>query len=150
MCQADVTQDDINVHLDNGCQSSTRQKQSSSKLAPIFSSSLGKRGTNARTADSSQTIVADDEEEDRRAQRKRAKVENAAPAPIFQLAKASAKAAKQPGGQLSTAAPLAEKLRPHTFDDFVGQDHLVGEGSLFLSLVESRALGSIILWGPPG
>ncbi|KIM30721.1 hypothetical protein M408DRAFT_66262 [Serendipita vermifera MAFF 305830] len=51
---------------------------------------------------------------------------------------------------LTASAPLAEKLRPRVLSDFVGQEHLIGDGSLLLSLVESRAIGSMILWGPPG
>lgn len=58
-----------------------------------------------------------------------------------------------PGGSgdiLAASAPLAEKLRPRVLADFIGQEHLIGDGSLLLSLVESRAIGSMILWGPPG
>jgi putative ATPase len=51
---------------------------------------------------------------------------------------------------LISSAPLAERLRPRILSDFVGQEHLIGDGSLLLSLIESRAIGSMILWGPPG
>ena len=47
-------------------------------------------------------------------------------------------------------APLASRMRPRTFDDYVGQEHIVGEGKILRRLVESGALPSIILWGPPG
>jgi putative ATPase len=47
-------------------------------------------------------------------------------------------------------APLAERLRPHTLDDFVGQGHLVGEGRLLRDMIEAQRLHSLILWGPPG
>jgi putative ATPase len=47
-------------------------------------------------------------------------------------------------------APLAARMRPRTFDDYVGQEHIVGEGKLLRRLVESGSLPSIILWGPPG
>ncbi len=46
--------------------------------------------------------------------------------------------------------PLAERLRPTTLDDYVGQAHLVGEGSVLRNAIESGKLPSIILWGPPG
>lgn len=48
------------------------------------------------------------------------------------------------------AAPLAEKLRPQSFDDFVGQEHLVGKDSLLRTLCEDGHSGSMILWGPAG
>ena len=47
-------------------------------------------------------------------------------------------------------APLAARLRPRTLDDFVGQEHLVGEGRVLRRSIESDALPSMILWGPPG
>ena len=47
-------------------------------------------------------------------------------------------------------APLAARMRPRTFDEFFGQQHLVGPKSAFRKLVEADRLGSIILWGPPG
>ncbi|MCL2854573.1 MAG: replication-associated recombination protein A [Defluviitaleaceae bacterium] len=46
--------------------------------------------------------------------------------------------------------PMAEKLRPTTFDGFVGQKHLVGEGALLRRLVERDTVPSMVLWGPPG
>ncbi len=47
-------------------------------------------------------------------------------------------------------APLASRMRPRSFDEFFGQQHLVGPKSAFRKLVEADRLGSIILWGPPG
>ncbi|WP_371413467.1 AAA family ATPase [Thermaerobacter sp. FW80] len=47
-------------------------------------------------------------------------------------------------------APLAERMRPRTLDEFVGQEHLVGPGRLLRRAIEADRLGSIILWGPPG
>ena len=46
--------------------------------------------------------------------------------------------------------PLAERLRPKRFQDFIGQEHLLGAGRPLTTLVEQRALHSMILWGPPG
>jgi putative ATPase len=46
--------------------------------------------------------------------------------------------------------PLAERLRPHTLDDYVGQRHLVGEGAVLRKMIESKHISSFILWGPPG
>lgn len=51
---------------------------------------------------------------------------------------------------LQAAAPLAEKLRPNTLSEFVGQSHLTGPDSLLLSILEKGSMGSMIFWGPPG
>ena len=48
------------------------------------------------------------------------------------------------------SSPLAERLRPQALDDFVGQQHLVGEGSVLRKMIDSGRIPSIILWGPPG
>ena len=48
------------------------------------------------------------------------------------------------------AAPLAEKLRPRTLDEVVGQSHLLGAGKPLRLAFESRKPHSMILWGPPG
>ena len=46
--------------------------------------------------------------------------------------------------------PLAERMRPRTLDDYVGQRHLVGEGSVLRQMIDSGRVSSFILWGPPG
>jgi len=46
--------------------------------------------------------------------------------------------------------PLASRIRPEDFDDFVGQEHLVGKGKLLRAAIENDQLFSMILWGPPG
>ena len=46
--------------------------------------------------------------------------------------------------------PLAERMRPKTFDDFVGQSHIVGKGCLLRRAIEVGSLGSVIFYGPPG
>lgn len=46
--------------------------------------------------------------------------------------------------------PLAERLRPHTLDEYVGQQHLVGQGAPLRRMIESGHVSSFILWGPPG
>ena len=47
-------------------------------------------------------------------------------------------------------APLPERMRPHTLDEYVGQRHLVGPGCILRNMIESGNLSSFILWGPPG
>lgn len=46
--------------------------------------------------------------------------------------------------------PLAERLRPQTLQDYVGQQHLVGEGAVLRRMIDSGRISSFILWGPPG
>ena len=46
--------------------------------------------------------------------------------------------------------PLAERLRPKTLDDFIGQEHILGKGKPLRRAIESDHLSSLILWGPPG
>ncbi len=46
--------------------------------------------------------------------------------------------------------PLAERLRPRTLDEYIGQKHLVGEGAVLRKMIESGRISSFILWGPPG
>ena len=48
------------------------------------------------------------------------------------------------------AQPLAERLRPRTLDEYIGQQHLVGEGAVLRKMIEAGRISSFILWGPPG
>ena len=48
------------------------------------------------------------------------------------------------------AQPLAERLRPKTLDDYIGQKHLVGSGAILRKMIEAGRISSFILWGPPG
>lgn len=46
--------------------------------------------------------------------------------------------------------PLAERMRPRTLDDYVGQEHIVGKNGVLRRMIESKHITSFILWGPPG
>ena len=46
--------------------------------------------------------------------------------------------------------PLAERLRPRTLEEYVGQQHILGEGKPLRRQIERDQLSSLILWGPPG
>ena len=53
--------------------------------------------------------------------------------------------------RMKSEAPLAARMRPRTLDEFVGQEHIIGEGKLLRRAIESdRLFSSILLWGPPG
>ena len=56
----------------------------------------------------------------------------------------------KPSRQTRLLQPLAERMRPKTLDEFVGQQHLLGPGKLLREMSEARELRSLILWGPPG
>src|SRR3990172_2683928 len=47
-------------------------------------------------------------------------------------------------------APLADRMRPQTLTEFVGQEHLVSKGKILRALIESDQLVSLLFWGPPG
>lgn len=51
---------------------------------------------------------------------------------------------------MNTNAPLAERIRPSTLDDLLGQEHLVGKGSILRTAIEKGKVPSMIFWGPPG
>lgn len=52
--------------------------------------------------------------------------------------------------QLTSRAPLATRMRPTSLDELVGQEHVIGPGTLLRKAIEADRLSSIILWGPPG
>ena len=52
--------------------------------------------------------------------------------------------------QKGKEAPLATRMRPASFHEFVGQEHIIGEGRVLRKAIEAGQIPSIILWGPPG
>src|SRR5271157_4678778 len=56
----------------------------------------------------------------------------------------------QPDGRSRAERPLAERMRPERMEDFIGQEHILGEGKPLRRQIERDELTSIILWGPPG
>ena len=53
--------------------------------------------------------------------------------------------------RMKQEAPLAARMRPRTLDEYIGQEHIVGEGKLLRRAIEAdRMFSSILLWGPPG
>ena len=51
---------------------------------------------------------------------------------------------------MNQTTPLAERIRPETLNDLIGQEHLTGKGSILRNAIESGRIPSMILWGPPG
>jgi putative ATPase len=66
------------------------------------------------------------------------------------LKKQSSLFGKEPKGTIEREAPLADRMRPKTLEEFVGQEHLLGPGKILRHAIESDHLPSMILWGPPG
>ena len=51
---------------------------------------------------------------------------------------------------LAKQAPLAARMRPRSFDEYVGQNHIIGPGKILRRSIEADQIPSMILWGPPG
>ena len=52
--------------------------------------------------------------------------------------------------EVADDAPLADRMRPRSLDEYIGQRHLTGEGKVLARLLERELTQSLILWGPPG
>ena len=52
--------------------------------------------------------------------------------------------------EIGKNVPLAERMRPKSLSDIIGQDHILGKGKLLYRMIEADQLASIILYGPPG
>jgi putative ATPase len=70
------------------------------------------------------------------------------PSPEFEMTRSLFPDSEEPAK--TTGTPLAERLRPRSLDEIVGQAHLIGKGKVLRMMVEQDQLTSIILWGPPG
>lgn len=153
----------INQHIDAGCRDtipgpSTPKKTRTSSgrpVAPIFKTKTGgPTSTTRHDLSTSQQQQPSQYTVTNRPPQKRKLSGGALSSPF--AARTGTSSAKQIkptgtiGSRLQAASPLAERLRPSTLDEFVGQAHLTGPGSFLSALTEKGAVGSIILWGPPG
>jgi len=134
VCFHQVLAVNINHHLDYVCSSTSTQMSldqsasSSPSSAPMF----GKRHSEMSTTSSTPHMI-------------KRTAHDAGPLPDIHHGK-RAKAASN----LRAAAPLAERLRPNSLAEFVGQQHLTGANSLLIRTLKMGSIGSIIFWGPPG
>ena len=143
----------INRHLDANCRDTipgpstpkrVHRTSSTRPVAPIFK---GLSGSQATRSDLPNLQPSQHPAASRHPQKRKP----AEDLPQFSVHSTSAKRTKPTiGSRLQAASPLAERLRPSTLEEFVGQAHLTGPGSFLSTLAEKGALGSIILWGPPG
>ncbi|KAF8517644.1 hypothetical protein JB92DRAFT_2905503 [Gautieria morchelliformis] len=142
VCSANVTELEINRHLDSNCRTPaatvssssprpgffTRKKDATQATAPIFK--IGKRPADPSSAEETHRSTSF------------SNISNPRPA-------------KRPKTSLAAdenVVPLAERLRPTDLSEFVGQEHLTGPDSLLMHLLQGAQglTGSMVLWGPSG
>lgn len=150
ICSRRVPGELINQHLDANCRDTilgpstptkTRRTSSARPVAPIFRAS-GSAKHDLFTSQRTQNAAVNKPFQKRRTTGDISQLSHTA---------TSVKRTRHTiGSHLQAASPLAERLRPNSLDDFVGQVHLTGPNSFLSTLSEKGAIGSIILWGPPG
>ncbi|KAF8444521.1 hypothetical protein L210DRAFT_3610901 [Boletus edulis BED1] len=146
-CSSSVLELNINNHLDSGCSEHKldtgsqlpTKDEPNRKLAPIFPQSQGSSLRPSR--------IPPDLGFEGPSKKKR-KIEISSSQPVAGSEKHTKNRAF--GAAAKSSTPLAERLRPQTLDEFVGQTHLTGPNSLLRNLLTSGNLGGIIFWGPPG
>ncbi|SRR6266404_8843529 len=149
ICSRPVPEELINQHLDANCRdtilgpSTPKKKHKTSSERPVASIFRATGSAKHDLFTSQRTQPATDKPSQKR--------KITGDLPQFLYTTTSVKRARHTiGSRLQAASPLAERLRPNTLDDFVGQVHLTGHNSFLSTFVEKGATGSIILWGPPG
>jgi putative ATPase len=165
ICSRQVAEQFINQHIDAGCRDAIPgpstpkmirvSSASAHPVAPIFKAKAG--GPTRHDHDlstSQQQPLASQRAATSRPSQKRKLMGDASPlafaAPTISRPSQVRQNKSTFGSRLQAVSPLAERLRPNTLDEFVGQSHLTGPGSFLSALTEKGVVGSIILWGPPG
>ncbi|THH17729.1 hypothetical protein EW146_g3145 [Bondarzewia mesenterica] len=140
VCSRQVSTSAINQHLDAGCRDVHTQGTSTSTprpppklVAPIFN-------TPSKRVDSATP----------RPSTSKKRTAQAPDVKSSSQPNSSKRAKTTISARVDAAAPLAERVRPKSLDDFVGQLHLTGPDALLVNLIKRGATGSIIFWGPPG
>lgn len=159
----------INAHLDTGCSKHRRgPAQSTLSFRGASSTSTGahasspapstfglRTGTGKRKASSSSgkqasqapVVLDDDDDDEDENERKPSTSSSEHRASVAAPPRKRAKTATE---RLRAVKPLADRVRPTELDEFIGQEQVVGPGTMLRSLIESDKLSSIVLWGPPG
>lgn len=157
VCSREVSEQTINQHLDNACRdpepiftikadgygnaassSSESRIRKQNSLAPIFSLSNPETLHPASVAIPAVSTLGP-------STRKRKPEHLSGP-----TLDGSSKRGRAGPQNVQSAAPLAERLRPTSLDEFVGQSHLLGSGSVMRNMLDTGSIGSMIFWGPPG
>ena len=120
------------------------QSKKTEHVAPIFATGKGKmsqlKATPASTSHQAATPMQSS------AHKRRADES----APLYHAVPMKRSKATSGSHKIPDNAPLAERLRPQSLDEFVGQSHLTGPDSLLMGLLGNGSTGSMIFWGPPG
>ncbi|KAL6305035.1 P-loop containing nucleoside triphosphate hydrolase protein [Sparassis latifolia] len=158
VCSRSIREKDINQHLDNNCLDDGPSTSSQSrfigslnaraqrKLQPPITSLFNSLQKSDRPLLSSPTPSSQISSAKAPNDRKRREIDNS----HMSTEKPEKRTRLSASSRLHSAAPLADRLRPSTLDEFVGQSHLLGPGSLLLHLLNSGTVGNVIFWGPPG
>lgn len=152
VCSRKVPELSINQHLDNSC-SNVSSSKDAPDVIPCTASTPGSSQKKTKTTSDSMAPIFN-------LKNRRAESSGQSPLPIHsesakkRVAEDSAlfhgPIKRRKTSNIQAAAPLAEKLRPGTLAEFVGQPHLTGADSLLMNSLAGGSSGSYIFWGPPG
>jgi putative ATPase len=144
VCARSVPEWTINSHLDSNCSAlsgPTSSSSSSQELKIVHESPREPPSTSKKKTVFSQSL--------------KRKSPETSPEPVPGPSNPPPAGPSNPKRFKSTAAleaakPLAERVRPRTLDQIVGQEHLLSKNGLLRSMIEKDQVGSMVLWGPPG
>ena len=152
ICSRQVNETRINEHLDNSCSDS-----GPSKIVPRVHKKTSDKASVASIFESKQQDATEPISSTQKISQKgifKASSRKRGNENIQDTQTFSSMGHKKQKSAISThfqgAAPLAERLRPQSLADFIGQPHLTGPDSLLMNMVKSGSTGSIVFWGPPG
>ncbi|BGP49432.1 DNA-dependent ATPase mgs1 [Rhodotorula kratochvilovae] len=142
VCGRITTEQSVSLHLDFGCTASSSSSSAPARPpAPSSASQKKPAATAGKKRRAAPSTAADPVASSSPATR---------PTPSSSSAPAPHKKPRTTTSYLEAAKPLPELVRPRALEDFVGQEHLLGRGSLLRGLIEADRVGSCLFWGPPG
>ncbi|OBZ68067.1 ATPase WRNIP1 C26H5.02c [Grifola frondosa] len=149
VCSRPVLEQNINQHLDSNCADDPQSNMTTSKgkAGPSRAHTLVQPSIESLFPEKSSLARISTPTSRNKHPKKRSEADDAPSLPEQGPSKRHKTTASS---RIQANAPLAERLRPRTLAEFVGQPHLTGPGSLLMHLLESGSTGSIIFWGPPG
>lgn len=160
ICNKHVVSSEINEHLDNDCSSTgpddarSRTTTQQSDKASSFFTSRTSAGTAAQRTSADVAPISRQHRPSRDSCLVSGSVDDASTLkpPKRSSAQASSRPTKRSKNDsfMQAAVPLAERLRPTSLSEFVGQPHLTGPGSLLMNAFSRGTFGNLVLWGPPG
>ncbi|GAA5868055.1 hypothetical protein JCM1840_003668 [Sporobolomyces johnsonii] len=157
ICEELVPELFVNAHLDSGCSSflSTASQAAGASLSSTTSSKAPSNKASAAGKKRKSPLASSAAADPTPSSSSSPSISR----PSASLSFSSANPAKRPRTAASTASvtshlesakPLPDLVRPRALEDFIGQQHLLGEGALLRGLIERDRVGSCLFWGPPG